>query len=70
MIYFAMLQILKMQHKEAEGIVRHSSSFDNIMLQCISIVRRIRRTNTQKTLVFPKVWHIICTIHTLCNNVY
>ena len=33
---------------ESRGIIRQGPNFDHIMLQKLSFVRRIRRTNTKK----------------------
>ena len=39
---------------ESRGIIRQGPNFDHIMLQKLSFVRRIRRTNTKKWFYFLK----------------
>ena len=54
-----MLPILNMRYKKAGGIIRQGHNFNHTMLQQLSFVRRIRRTNTQKMHLFPEGRYVI-----------
>ena len=49
----------KMRYKQGGGVIKLGLIFDHIVLQYLSFVRRIRRTNTQKMVLFPEGRYVI-----------
>ena len=63
--------VAKMRYKQGGGggVIRKGLIFDHFVLQYLSFVRRIRRTNTQKIFLFPEGRYVKTSISSKSNGV-